>query len=140
MAGHKLAAKPGLWHPSPPTSKKSRSSEETMFVVVSRYKVSEGQHPKEVARRLRKEDAEVSVREEPGCLEFSVYQDKEEKDDPRAILLYERYTSEEAFKAHQQTPQFKEFFKKQVEPHLAMTFSVQVSTRSDEDGDPKPGG
>src|SRR5687768_17187846 len=108
MAGHKLAATPGLWHPSPPTSKKSRSSEETMFVVVSRYKVSEGQDPKEVAQRLRKEDAEVSVREEQGCLEFSVYQDKvyqdkEEKDDPRAILLYERYVSEEAFKAHQQT-------------------------------------
>jgi quinol monooxygenase YgiN len=110
-----------------------------MFVVVSRYKVSEGHDPKELARLLRKEDAEVSVRKEPGCLEFSVYQDKEEKDDSRAILLYERYTSEEAFKAHQQTPQF-DIFKKQVEPHLAMPFSVQVSTRSDEDGDPKPGG
>jgi len=112
-----------------------------MFTVVSRYKVREGHDStKEVAQLLellRKKDAEVSVREELGCLEFLVYQEIE---DPRAILLYERYTSEEAFKAHQQTPQFKDVFKKQVEPHLAMTFSVQVSTRSDEDGDPKPSG
>ena len=114
-----------------------------MFIVVSRYKVSEGLDSTEVEQLLqllRKKDAEVSEHEEPGCLEFSVYQDKEEKDDPRAILLYERYMSEEAFKAHQQTPQFKVIWKKQVEPHLAMTFSVQVSTRSDEDGDPKRGG
>jgi len=111
-----------------------------MFIVVSRYKVSEGHNYTELVRLLREEDAEVSESAEPDCLEFSVYQDKEEKDDPRAILLYERYTSEDAFKAHQETRQFKDIFKKQVEPHLAMTFSVQVSTRSDEDGDPKPGG
>jgi quinol monooxygenase YgiN len=107
-----------------------------MFIVVARYKVSEGQDPKEVARLLRK-DKEASEGTEPGCLEFSVYQ---EIDDPRTILLHERYTSEDAFKAHQQTPQFKDIIKKQVEPHLATTFSVQVSTRSDEDGDPKRGG
>jgi len=111
-----------------------------MFNVVPRYKVSEGLNSKEVEQllqRLRKEDAEVSERKEPDCLEFSVYQ---ERRNPRAWLLYEGYTSDEAFKAHQQTRQFKEIWKKQVEPHLAMTFSVQVSTRSDEDGDPKPGG
>src|SRR5829696_8935545 len=49
MAGHKLAAKPGLWHPSPPTSKKSRSSEQTVLIVVARYVVSEG-HDSTVAR------------------------------------------------------------------------------------------
>ena len=110
-----------------------------MFIVVSRYKVSEGHDSKEVAQLLQllRKDAEVSMGTELGCLEFSVYQ---EKKDPPAILLYERYTSEDAFKKHQHTPQFKDIFKKQVEPHLAKTFSAQVSTRSDEDGDPKPGG
>jgi quinol monooxygenase YgiN len=91
----------------------------------------------QLLRKLRKEDAEISADTEAGCLEFLVYQ---EIDDPWAILLYERYTSEDAFKKHQQTPQFKDIWKKQVEPHLAMSFSVQVSTRSDGDGDPKPGG
>src|SRR5918994_1244893 len=98
-----------------------------MFIVVSRYKVSEGLNPTEVEqllRKLRKEDAEVSEHDERGCLEFSVYQ---ENDDPRAWLLYERYRSEDAFKAHQQTPHFKDIWKKQVEPDLAMTFSVQIS-------------
>jgi quinol monooxygenase YgiN len=55
-----------------------------MLIVVARYVVSEG-HESSVARLLRK-NAEAS-RAEPGCLEFSVYQ---EIDDPRAFLLYER--------------------------------------------------
>jgi quinol monooxygenase YgiN len=76
-----------------------------MFIVVSRYKVREGHDSKVLARRLRKEDAEVSVRKETGCLEFSVYEEYRKKDDSRALLLYERYTSEDAFKAHQETPE-----------------------------------
>jgi quinol monooxygenase YgiN len=55
-----------------------------MVTVVARYLVSEG-HESTVARLLRN-NAEAS-RGEPGCLEFSVYQ---EIDDPRAFLLYER--------------------------------------------------
>jgi quinol monooxygenase YgiN len=112
MTVHKLAAKPGLWHPSPPASKKSRSSEEIMLIVVARYVVTEG-HESTVARLLRK-SAEAS-RAEPGCLEFSVYR---EIDDPRAFLLYERYTSEEAFQAHRRTPHFKDIIEEQVVPLL----------------------
>jgi quinol monooxygenase YgiN len=52
---------------------------------------------------------------EPGCLEFSVYQ---EIDDPRAFLLYERYTSEEAFQAHRRTPHFEDIIERQVVPLL----------------------
>jgi quinol monooxygenase YgiN len=83
-----------------------------MLTVVARYVVSEGHDPA-VARLLRK-NAEAS-RGEPGCLEFSVYQ---EIDDPRAILLYESYTDEEAFQAHRRTPHFKNIIERQVVPLL----------------------
>ena len=53
-----------------------------MLIVIARYVVAEA-HESTVARLLRK-NAEAS-RVEPGCLEFSVYQ---EIDDPRAFLLY----------------------------------------------------
>jgi quinol monooxygenase YgiN len=65
------------------------------------------------ARLLRK-NAQAS-RAEPGCLEFSVYQ---EIDDPRAFLLYERYTSEDAFQAHRRTPHFEDIIEQQVVPLL----------------------
>jgi quinol monooxygenase YgiN len=111
MAEHKPAAKPGLWHPSPRVEE-GGSSEETMLIVVARYVVSEG-HDSTVARLLRN-NAEAS-RAEPGCLEFSVYQ---EIDDPRAFLLYERYTSEEAFQAHRRTPHFEDIIERRVVPLL----------------------
>ena len=83
---------------------------ETMLIVVAQYVVSEG-HDSTVARLLRK-NAQAS-RAEPGCLEFSVYQ---EIDDPRAFLLYERYTSEDAFQAHRRTPHFEDIIEQQVVP------------------------
>ena len=83
-----------------------------MLIVVARYVVAEG-HESTVTRLLR-ENAEAS-RAEPGCLEFSVYQ---EIDDPRAFLLYERYTSEDAFQAHRQTPHFENIIEQQVVPLL----------------------
>ncbi|HZC84556.1 MAG TPA: putative quinol monooxygenase [Rubrobacter sp.] len=83
-----------------------------MLIVVARYVVSEG-HDSTVARLLRK-NAEAS-RAEPGCLAFSVYQ---EIDDPRAFLLYERYTSGDAFQAHRRTPHFEDIIEQQVVPLL----------------------
>jgi quinol monooxygenase YgiN len=83
-----------------------------MLIVVARYVVSEG-HESTVARLLRK-NAQAS-RGEPGCLEFSVYQ---EIDDPRAFLLYERYASEDAFQAHRRTPHFEDIIERQVAPLL----------------------
>jgi quinol monooxygenase YgiN len=96
----------------PTESMKSRRSEETMLTVIARYVVSGG-HESTVARLLRK-NAEAS-RAEPGCLEFSVYQ---EIDDPRAILLFERYTGEDAFQAHRRMPHFRDIIEKQVVPLL----------------------
>jgi quinol monooxygenase YgiN len=96
----------------PVAPKKSWSSEGTMLTVVARYVVSEG-HDSTVARLLRK-NAEAS-RAEPGCLEFSVYQ---EINDPRAFLLYERYTSEDTFQAHRRTLHFQNIIEQQVVPLL----------------------
>ena len=83
-----------------------------MLTVIARYVVGEG-HDATVARLLRK-NAEAS-RTEPGCLEFSIYQ---EIDDPRTFLLYERYTSEAAFQAHRRTPHFQNIIEQQVVPLL----------------------
>jgi quinol monooxygenase YgiN len=83
-----------------------------MLIVLARYLVTEG-HESRVASLMRR-NAKAS-RAEPGCLEFSVYQ---EIDEPRAVLLYERYRSEEAFQAHRQTPHFKDLIERQVVPLL----------------------
>jgi quinol monooxygenase YgiN len=96
-----------------------------MLIVVARYVVAEG-HESRVARLLR-ENAEAS-RGEPGCLEFSVYQ---EIDDPRAFLLYERYTGEDAFQAHRRTPHFEDIIEQKVVPLLderAWTRMQELST------------
>jgi quinol monooxygenase YgiN len=85
---------------------------DTMLTVIARYVVSEG-HEATVARLLR-QNAEAS-RAEPGCLEFTVYQ---EIDDPRAILLHERYTGEDAFQAHRRTSHFRDIIERQVVPLL----------------------
>jgi quinol monooxygenase YgiN len=39
-------------------------------------------------------------------------------DDPRAFLLYERYTDEDAFQAHRRTPHFGDIIERQVAPLL----------------------
>ena len=48
----------------------------------------------------------VNSRTEPGCLVFESHQDNAR---PTDFMQYEVYTSEDAFKAHQQTPHFKAF-------------------------------
>src|SRR4029450_14073454 len=83
-----------------------------MLTVVSGYVVKEGREASLV--RLLRSNAEAS-RQEPDCLEFSVYQDV---DDPRRSLLYERYTDEEAFEAHRRTPHFRDLVEAQVAPLL----------------------
>lgn len=48
-----------------------------------------------------KETASLSVRDEPGCVRFDVFQDDGEKN---RYLLYEVYTNETAFQDHLATP------------------------------------
>jgi quinol monooxygenase YgiN len=83
-----------------------------MLIVVAQYVVKVG-HEDTVVHLMRS-NAEAS-RDEPDCLEFSVYQ---QVDDPRRILLYERYTDEDAFQAHRQTPHFRDLVEAQVAPLL----------------------
>ena len=56
-----------------------------------------------------RETAQRSVSSEPGCLRFDVFQDL--ADDNRYIL-YEVYTSEEAFRTHLATPHAKRAMEK----------------------------
>lgn len=83
-----------------------------MLIVVARYLVSEGRVDTVVP--LLRANAAAS-RDEPGCLEFSVFQDA---DDPRRVLLYEEYTDEDAFQAHRDTPHFRDIIEAQVVPLL----------------------
>jgi quinol monooxygenase YgiN len=83
-----------------------------MLIVVAQYIVKEGQEDTVV--RLMRSNAEAS-RREPDCLEFSVYQDVEH---PRRILLYERYTDEDAFQAHRQPLHIRDLVESQVAPLL----------------------
>ena len=52
-------------------------------------------------------DAQGSVRDEPGCFRFDILKDIE---NPNRFYLYEVYTDEAAFEAHQQTPHFNKWF------------------------------
>ena len=54
-----------------------------------------------------KENAEASVRDEPGCQQFNVLLPNEEKAD--TLYLYEAYDDEAAFAAHQATAHYKKF-------------------------------
>jgi len=51
-------------------------------------------------------DALGSVRNEPGCLRFDVYQNLE---DPSELYLYEVYVNEAAFEYHTKTPHIKKW-------------------------------
>lgn len=63
--------------------------------------------------------------QEPGNLRFDFLQSK---DDPNYFVLYEVYESEEAAKAHKETPHYKKW-RETVEPYMAkprqgISFSV----------------
>ena len=92
-----------------------------MVIVVARYVVNEG-HEDSVVSLLRS-NAEAS-RQEPDCLEFSVYRDVE---DPGRILLYERYTDEDAFQAHRHTTHFRNLVEGQVVPLLEERVWTRIS-------------
>ena len=83
-----------------------------MLIVVARYVVSEGNVDTVVP--LLQANAAAS-RDEPGCLEFTVFQDA---DEPRRLLLYEQYIDEAAFQAHRHTPHFHDIIEAQVVPLL----------------------
>ena len=62
-------------------------------------------------------DASSALRDEPGCLLFHILrpeigkEESGEKEGGDVLHLYEVYESEEAFKAHQQSPHFTHYIK-----------------------------
>ena len=53
------------------------------------------------------ENAAASRSNEPGCRQFDVLVDPEDK---TRIAFYEVYDNKQAFEVHQQTPHFKKYF------------------------------
>ncbi len=57
----------------------------------------------------------ASARKEPGCRQFEVLVDPQDR---TRVMLFEVYDDEKAFEAHQQTPHFKKYLAEAV-PLLA---------------------
>jgi quinol monooxygenase YgiN len=68
----------------------------------------------EVAALLARHTA--ATRAEPGNLDFVALRSTE---DPDAFVLYERYSSREAFEAHQASPHFEGIAVAQIRPLLS---------------------
>ena len=81
--------------------------------VVVRYQAMAGKGD-EVAALLATHTA--ATRAEPGNLDFVALRSSE---DPDAFVLYERYSSADAFKAHQASPHFEGIAVAQIRPLLA---------------------
>lgn len=75
-----------------------------LFVIVVDFHLKPGVRPE--FRRLIDLNAEDSVRNEQGCLQFDVLEPDGEGD---RVLLYEIYTDKAAFDAHLRTEHFRDF-------------------------------
>jgi quinol monooxygenase YgiN len=74
------------------------------FVIVVDFKIKPGQMA--AFRRLIDDNAQASVKDEPGCRRFDVLANRK---DAERVLLYEIYDSRAAFDAHLKTPHFAVF-------------------------------
>jgi quinol monooxygenase YgiN len=74
-----------------------------MFVLVVNIRIK----PENVERfmPMALENAR-EARKEPGCKQFDVLVDPQDK---TKVMLYEIYNDEKAFEVHQQTPHFKKY-------------------------------
>ena len=75
-----------------------------LFVVVVEFQLKPGMRA--AFRALIDANADASVRNEPGCLQFDVLEPEGEDD---RVLLYEIYVDKAAFDAHRQTGHFHTF-------------------------------
>jgi quinol monooxygenase YgiN len=84
------------------------------YVMVARWQPREGATEKidAVLRELAK-----AIRKEPGNVQFTVHRSW---NDPVEFLLYEVYSSEEAFREHQQTEHFKTLVLERAVPLLSV--------------------
>jgi len=89
----------------------SAAMEEVALIVHYQAKPGMGD---EVAALLARHTA--ATRAEPGNLDFVALRGTE---DPDSFVLYERYSSTDAFKAHQASPHFEGIAVAQIRPLLA---------------------
>jgi quinol monooxygenase YgiN len=89
----------------------SAAVEEVALIVHYQAKTGMGD---EVAALLARHTA--ATRAEPGNLDFVALRGTE---DPDSFVLYERYSSADAFKAHQASPHFEGIAVAQIRPLLA---------------------
>jgi (4S)-4-hydroxy-5-phosphonooxypentane-2,3-dione isomerase len=83
-----------------------------MFVLVVNLRIK----PENVERFMPMALANArDARKEPGCKQFDVLVDPQDK---TKVMLYEIYDDEKAFEVHQQTPHFKKYLGEAV-PLLA---------------------
>jgi autoinducer 2-degrading protein len=83
-----------------------------MFVLIVNIRIK----PENVDAFMKKAlDNAREARKEPGCRQFDVLVDPNDK---AKVMLYEVYDDDKAFEAHQQTPHFKKYVAEAV-PLLA---------------------
>jgi autoinducer 2-degrading protein len=75
-----------------------------LFVVVVEFHLKHGTRAE--FRRLIDANADASVRNEPGCLQFDVLEPECESD---RVLLYEIYSDRAAFDEHRRSEHFRIF-------------------------------
>jgi len=79
-----------------------------MFVLVVNIRIK----PENVERFMAMVLANArEARKEPGCKQFDVLVDPQDK---TQVMLYEVYNDEQAFEVHQQTPHFKKYLAEAV--------------------------
>lgn len=77
------------------------------FVLVVNLEIKTGEVDRFMPMAL--ENAKAARETEPGCKQFDVLVDPNDK---TKVMFYEVYADEAAFQAHQQTPHFKNYFDK----------------------------
>lgn len=82
------------------------------YVVAATYTVKPGEE--ERVRGILETMAPLA-REEPGCLFFQAHYSPE---NPSVFFLYEQYEDEAAYRAHMETPHFKEHIRGDAIPRL----------------------
>ncbi len=75
-----------------------------MYAVCVTFKLKEGQTT--AFMPLMRENAQTSLRDETGCLQFDVLSDPSK---PDGVFLYELYENRAAFDAHLQSRHFQHF-------------------------------
>jgi (4S)-4-hydroxy-5-phosphonooxypentane-2,3-dione isomerase len=83
-----------------------------MFVLAVQIRIK----PDDVDAFMRRlNENATAARKEPGCRQFDVLVDPNDK---TRVMLYEVYNDDKAFEVHQQTPHFKKYLAEAV-PLLA---------------------